>query len=203
MERLLITGYAAAGIWSIIFGFALIAVLWALGRIQMMSSSDAQPLITDDGPELHSAMPAIEGPADSGEWISTRELHGREFAILFLSAGCGPCEALLRDLRRYAFEQICPVLVVLESGASEAAAFRRKFKLTSTLILDEAGALRSRLGIDRTPYGFLVDELGAVRMKGVVNDGAQVQGLIDRRGHFIGADIWTDMPDDTVPALET
>jgi methylamine dehydrogenase accessory protein MauD len=191
-ERIWLVSYAVAGLLVTAQGLALLALLWALGRVHLRSAPEAQALITDEGPDIHEAMPPVQGLDTSGRWICSNVYRGRELVLLLLSPDCAPCERLLHDIR--AISAPCDTgpafLAVLEMPASEAKRTMRRHRLRFPVIVDENATLRTALGVGHTPYAFLVDAAGVLRMKGVVNNRTHLEGLIDRRGEFLGDDIW-------------
>jgi peroxiredoxin len=194
MERLWQLSFAAAWVLVSAHGLVLLAMLWALGRIDLRSAPGAQVLITDEGPELHTVMPALEGEDTRGNPRDTRDYRGRELVLLLLSPTCAPCEQLLRDLRGLAPHPTggTAYLAILESEQTTAEGIVARYRLGFPVIADAPAALRIGLGVARTPYAFLIDAEGVVRMKGVVNNGVQLESLIDRRGQFFGDDVWQD-----------
>jgi hypothetical protein len=58
------------------------------------------------------------------------------------------------------------------------------------VVVDPAAALRTGLGVSRTPYGFLIDREGVIRMKGVISERGHLEGLINRRGRYLGSNVW-------------
>jgi hypothetical protein len=79
--------------------------------------------------------------------------------VLFLSDRCGTCRALAAGLER----KVPPELwVVLEARSADSAAkFVESFELTrvtegSRLVVDVAGAIAGRMGLDMTPVGFRI-----------------------------------------------
>jgi hypothetical protein len=85
-------------------------------------------------------------------------------------------------------------LVVMEGSRAEAEGYARRYCVGCPVIPDEEDAIRARLEIERTPYGLLVDSEGVIRMKGVVSDGWQLEGLIGRRGRRLGGLSWEEHP---------
>jgi hypothetical protein len=81
--------------------------------------------------------------------------------VLFLSDRCGTCRSLAAGLERH----LPPGLwVVLEAeNADSAVRFLESFELTrmtedGRLVVDVAGAIAGRIGLDLTPVGFRVED---------------------------------------------
>lgn len=207
MERVWLLSYGLAWLLAVAQGLTLVALFWAVGRIHLKRAPEAHALITDEGPEIHSLMPAFEGWDTAGRRIRGSDYQGRSMVLLLVSLGCGPCERLLRDLNatRRGLVSAPEFVVVMEAPRPEAEAYRQRYRLECPVLVDEGAAVRGLLGVARTPYGFLIDPQGVVRMKGVVNDRGQLEGLIGRRGRYIGGLAWersgtSDLPASTVTA---
>lgn len=194
MERFWLLSYVVAWGFAVVQGLALFAMVWAIGRIHLKSAPEARALITAEGPELHSPMPEFSGQTSAGGSIQRSDYHGSEVVVLCLSAGCDPCQLILRALPVvHRSVRRCPgFLVVLESSGEEPRSVPALGRHAGEVILDPRGAIREALGVERTPYGFLVDHDGIVRMKGVVSSREQLEGLIARRGRRMDALGWEE-----------
>src|SRR5437667_10432857 len=107
-------------------------------------------------------MPEVHGRDMDGNAVRVDDYRGQELMLLLLSPGCGPCEQVMRVLRRAQREiPRCPqALIVLEAEREEAqrALQRTGLRVSGVrerVILDAFGDIRKNLGIERTPYGFL------------------------------------------------
>jgi methylamine dehydrogenase accessory protein MauD len=192
MERVWWVSYGLA--WVLVSAqlVLLVALCWVVGRIHLKYAPEAHVLITDEGPLIHSELPAIEGRDTTGRWIRSSDYRGRQLALLLLGPECPPCEQLAGSLpatRRGLFDPP-EFLVVLAGTRSEADEYVKAHRLGCPVIGDEDGTIRQQLQVDRTPYGFLVDGGGVIRMKGVVNDRWQLEALVSRRGQYLGGVFW-------------
>jgi methylamine dehydrogenase accessory protein MauD len=195
MERIWLASYFLAWFLVAAQGLALIAALCVLGRIHLRSDLQAQVLVTDDGPAIDAPMPEFEGVDAAGKPVRSRDYRGEELLLLLLSPDCAPCEQLLREVeesrRHLLFET--EFVSVMETHREEVARSTKRYRLRFPVIVDPEASLRKQLGVARTPYAFLIDAEGIVRMKGVVNRGAQLEALIARRGtHFAGLEWQTE-----------
>jgi methylamine dehydrogenase accessory protein MauD len=192
MERLFLFAFGAGCVLIVVLGLMLAVSLWMLGEILLKSSLVHHALITDEGPALHRHMPEFAGHDLGGRQVALRDYRGRDVVILFLSAECSPCEALLGTIRSTERRMIdCPDFVaVLEGSRAQGEDYVRRFLLDFPVLLDETGELMEELGIVRAPYTFLVDADGVVRMKGVANNRRQLEGLIAGRGNYLANVSW-------------
>jgi methylamine dehydrogenase accessory protein MauD len=192
VEKAWLVSYVLAWLLVAAQGLTLVALLWVVGQIHLKRSPDAHALITTEGPEIHSLMPEIEGLDHEGRWIRGRDFRGRNLVLLLLSPGCAPCEQLLREVQATQRGLTsCPeFLAVIEAPGNEAESYLRRYRLNFPVIVDEDASIRAGLRVTRTPFAFLIDQEGVVRMKGVVNNRGQLEGLISRRGRYIGGLVW-------------
>ncbi len=171
----------------------LISLLWIVGRIHLETSIETHVLETDEGPTIDNLLPRIIGTRINGSVFDSNFMIGNQWVALFLSAGCSPCEQLLRELREV--QKQLPgsteLIVVLESSGQVANEYAKKYlSYQAQIVVDTSAKIRSELFIDRTPFGIYIDGNGIVNMKGVINTGQQINGLISGRGMSDGYGSW-------------
>jgi methylamine dehydrogenase accessory protein MauD len=196
MERVWLVSYIAAWFLASIQLLSLAALLVGIGKIHLRQSTETHALITDEGPEIHSLMPEISGTDPRGGLVHIGAYRGREVVLLLVSPGCLPCDRILSDVRhlRQGGRHLPAMLVTIDGSADAAREYFDHERPGLTIIADGAGHIRRDLGVDRTPYAFLVDREGVVRMKGVINHAGQLDALIHRRGRHIGGMAWQEAP---------
>ena len=199
MERLLQLSYGAAGLLLVAQIGTLLALMWVRGRIHMRYGAECHALITNEGPEIHSRLPRLSATEIGGQHLQIDELRGRQTALLLLSLQCIPCERVLASLRgvQKAFPYPLDFLLAVEGDADKVQAAIARHGIRATLIADPEATLRANLGVERTPYGLLIDENGVVRMKGVISDRGQLEGLLARRGRSMGGLVWRSLENAT------
>lgn len=170
----------------------LIALFWAVGRIHLKDTRAFHALITDEGPGIHEPFPPFTGRDVVGRFVESHDYAGRAFVLLLVSPECAPCEQLLSALNpaMQAIPGFPEPVVVMEGDSVHAELTARRYRLNCPVVVDPDGTIREVLEVKRTPYAFLVDEAGVVRMKGIVNSGGQLEGLVRRRGRHIGNLEW-------------
>jgi methylamine dehydrogenase accessory protein MauD len=201
MEKLWLASYILAYAWVIAAGLALFKVLDVLGRIHLRQRGPSKVLVTDDGPELHTVIPDVEGTDFIGTPFRIQDYRKREVVLLFLSEQCATSAKLLRDVEPAlaGIRRTVEFVIFWERASEDAAApsIRKNARIRG--VLDEEGGLKKQLSILRTPYGLLIDRHGIVRMKGVVNDRDHLEALTRRQGHYVhGGPIWDSL--DSPPA---
>ena len=100
-------------------GLTIQTVILVLGRVLRRIKGRYHVLITDEGPEIHTALPQFEGKTPEGQVVHSIEFAGRELVVLLVSPECSPCHALLRavePVRRSRVEPPSFLIVVEDSG---------------------------------------------------------------------------------------
>jgi thiol-disulfide isomerase/thioredoxin len=89
------------------------------------------------------------------------DFRGEKTLVLLWNPGCGLCQRMLDDLKRWEANppEAAPNLLVVSAGTAEA---NTEMGLGSPVVLDEQFAIGSTFGASGTPSAVLVDEEGKV-----------------------------------------
>ncbi len=116
--------------------------------------------------QIGALAPQFSLPSAAGRVVSLQELLADERAcvLTFVSAGCGPCAALLPELARWhdTITERLALTLVAPGEAMQAEALAREHALTDVLI-DEQAAVMHAYGVSGTPSAILVASDGTVR----------------------------------------
>jgi hypothetical protein len=145
----------AVGVLALLV-FVLCGVVYELFRdvrqLRDVAGILDRPLNVDLGP--------VAGTRPSGHGLPEALDSAASALVLFLSDRCGTCRSLAAGLER----QLPPGLwVVLEARSADSAAkFMESYELTrmaedGRLVVDVAGTIAGRIGLDLTPVGFRVE----------------------------------------------
>ena len=176
-------------LWVLLLG--VIVALWALARQVGILYERVAPmgaLITDAGPKLGEAAPKFELPALNGAAIAIGGQRQLSQLLFFLSPTCPVCKKLLPILKSASQAERGWLQVVLASDgeATQHLAFYRDAKLTEFPYV-----LSSDLGmtyrVSRLPYAVLIDESGAIRAKGMINNREQLESLFNAKEMGVGS----------------
>ena len=176
-------------LWLLLLG--VIVALWALARQVGILYERVAPmgaLITDAGPKLGEVAPKFELPALNGASISIGGQRPLSQLLFFLSPTCPVCKKLLPILKSASQAERAWLQVVLASDgeATQHLAFYRDAKLTEFPYV-----LSSDLGmtyrVSRLPYAVLIDETGAIRAKGMINNREQLESLFNAKELGVGS----------------
>lgn len=166
---------------------ALAVATWALSRqvgILFERVSPLGALVTDSGPAVGGAAPIFE--LKSITRAATVKIgepsESRSTLLFFLSPNCPVCKKLLPVLRSLATAEASWIRVVLASDGNEAE--QRAFAEAQQLmgfpyVLSTEMGLAYRVA--RLPFAVLIDEGGAVKAKGLVNNREQLDSLLNAR----------------------
>jgi len=121
----------------------------------------AMPTLEEDGPSLHSPLPAGALP----------HLDRGRVMVVFLTPLCEGCQDVVPALNELAAgSHDVHIMTVLRATARQAAAFLKVFPLSVSIVPDEDGALFARFELQSAPFGLLYEN-GRLARKGRVENG--------------------------------
>ena len=139
-------------------------------------------LITDSGPKIGEASKPFELRSLTGGSVSVGAASGRSQLIFFLSPTCPVCKKLLPVLRSTKAAEGKWLDVILASDGDEPV--HQKF-VAEKQLKDFPYVLSTDLGmtfkVSRLPYAVLLDGLGVVRAKGLINSREQLDSLFNAK----------------------
>ena len=97
-----------------------------------------------------------------GRDVSLADFRGKETLVLFWDPGCGFCQDMLADLKKWEQEarpEGAPRLLVVSTGTKEA---NDRMGISSTVVLDRGFSAGRAFGAAGTPSAVLVDADGNV-----------------------------------------
>lgn len=163
----------------------LIAVVVALVRQIGVLHERVFPvgaLVTPGGLRVGEAAPrvTIDDLRGRSVQIGGAEETGRKTLLFFLSPTCPVCKTLLPVVTRLAAAEHPPARVVLASDGdpAEHRPFVERERLTSTpyVLSGELGVLYQ---VAKLPYAVLIDGVGILRAKGLVNTREHLESLFE------------------------
>lgn len=167
-------------LWIVVLAQFLMVV--ALARQIGLLHSRLPPsgaLVTNAGPPIGSNAAPLELPRMEGG--VTRVDAGLPAMLVFILPSCGVCSKIVGDLKALERRERIRVFVAsLTQDADSNRAFVASAGLTPmTLYL--GADLAARWGISSTPQAVVLDALGVVRSKGIVNNLEQIESLLEAR----------------------
>lgn len=143
--------------------------------------------MTNQGPKIGDQAPALDATDIAGRRVALGANNNRRTLLVFMSPKCSSCQELLPGLRTLARTEHGDLDIVLASAEQNVAANREyveQHRLQSMpLIIADEVAVKYQVG--SLPYAVLVSRDGKVSAKGLVNNKAQLESLLnaDDLGH--------------------
>ncbi len=166
-------------LWCVVL--VLLAMVIALARQVGVLFERVAPmgaLVTDSGPALGAAAPALELVTLDARPLSVPGPAGVGTLLFFLSPTCPVCKKLLPVLKSVQQAERSWLRVVLASDGNmpEHLAFWQSAGLGGFPYVLSA-ELGMTYRVSRLPYAVLIDEQGKVRAKGLINSREQLESL--------------------------
>jgi hypothetical protein len=194
MDRVWIVTLVLGLLLSVAQSILILSLFSVLGRLHAEQDPAMRPLVTEDGPNLHARLPPLQSNTVNGGYFFSEEMIGKRWLLFFASPGCEPCEILLQSMpsiaRAYGRDEGLIFVVVWEGNLAEVPSSLYRSTSNTFVVHDPDGDLRESIGVLRTPFAFLIDQVGFVRMKGVINNRSQLNALVRQKGRPIGGLLW-------------
>ena len=88
------------------------------------------------------------------------------------------------------------MVVVCNGSETACEEFARQLRVVAPLVSDPTNAIALRYDVHITPFMYLVDESGLVRIRGVVNTWPQLEALLNEEGTFQGDRPWKPLKEE-------
>ena len=170
-------------LWVVVIGLAL--VVFALVRqigVLHERVAPAGALMVGGGPKVGDMAPLlrVEDLQGSALQVGAASTGGRSLLLFFLSPTCPVCKTLLPVLRSIKRAERGWLDVVLASDGDFQA---HKSFVEAAGLEDFSYVLSAELGmslhVGRLPYAVLIDELGVIRSKGLINSREHLESLLE------------------------
>jgi methylamine dehydrogenase accessory protein MauD len=136
--------------------------------------------IMNPGPQVGQAAPPLNTSDVFGNAVTMGAERGKRTLIVFISTQCPVCKDILPNLKtltRTEGDELEVILVIPNENIEIARRFVSNHRL-ERIPLTTSTDLVSQYQIGVTPYAVMVDHLGIVRAKGLINNAAQVESLL-------------------------
>jgi methylamine dehydrogenase accessory protein MauD len=113
-----------------------------------------------EGPQVGEQVPHFSARDTDGEFVGNEELRGRPVLLLFLSAGCAPCEQLATGMRRADLDALAKQLIIVTTRDVP-----RILGIPAGLrvVIESANEITDPLSVMGLPFAVAVDADGIVR----------------------------------------
>jgi methylamine dehydrogenase accessory protein MauD len=172
-------------LWTVVIAMA--AVILGLSRQIGVLHERVAPLgalTIDRGPQVGEKSPIFEIPDLRGKLIRVGGANesGRSLLVIFVSPTCPVCKKLLPTIKSIALAERRWLDVALSSDGDRAE--NSKFAATERLegfpyLLSSEIGLAYQIG--KLPYALLIDHVGVVKGKGLVNTREHLESIIEAK----------------------
>jgi hypothetical protein len=162
-------------------GVTVLALARAIGQVQLRLGPEPAALQTSDGLPLFAEAPPISGMDMRLGHPATLQLGGGRWVVVFVSATCHVCRDVVRDAVPVDQDRGWGArVVIVAQGTQDQLLVLHRLAPKLLFFGDLQGDLHKAYQVTSTPYGFLVEH-GRVQAKGIVNQRAHLEALLERR----------------------
>jgi thiol-disulfide isomerase/thioredoxin len=113
------------------------------------------------GPKVGEVAPEVKLSDLEGNTVELADFKGQKTLVLFWNPGCGFCQQMLPDLKKWEENppEGAPNLLVISAGTKEA---NEAMGLSAPVVLDQQFSVGRAFGAGGTPSAVLVDEEGRI-----------------------------------------
>jgi methylamine dehydrogenase accessory protein MauD len=170
-------------LWALVLflGFLLLGALrgQALLRWRLEQMELTTPRRTGrDGLRIGAKAPDFSLPAVSGGQVGLNDFAGARLLLVFLHAGCKPCEKIVPELNRLHEAGGTKVLAVSGGTPEAVAQFAARTGARFPMVTQDRHEVSHRYQVYATPFGFLINEKGLIASKGVVSGKQYLQFVL-------------------------
>lgn len=196
MSELWVASYVLLWVIVAVLCFAVVGLLRQLGLIQLRLGPEPGALITKEG--LDRGAPAPDFSATdvrTGTQLRMSSLRGRHVLLLFMTPTCIACRQLIPSVNDVVRDRSREIAVVAVCHGSDVTCreLAAAYRLHAPLLQDANNSIADLYEVRMTPFGFLIDEEGVVRLRGVVNSWPQLEALLNETGTVVPRE-WERLP---------
>lgn len=168
-------------LWLVVLLLSLVVVLLARQVGLIYRRLGPRPARTEDeGPGLEAVAPQIEATPINGDPIIVgRSVQKKYQLLVFISGSCPSCERLAPAIAAVHLRerQVETVIISLLGDEPANKGFMRKHKLEQVPFIVSL-SVAQKFNVLHPPYAVLLDDLGTVKAKGVVNNLDHLESLL-------------------------
>lgn len=169
--------------WLMIAGMALaIAALARQVGVLHERLAPVGALTTGPGPEAGQPSPKLQAETFSGavRAIGARMTPGRAQLLMFVSPTCPVCKKLIPIAQAFGRSERLDVLYIGDGDAASQAGLVERFKIDPSTYASSP-EIGMAFQVAKLPYAVLIDDLGVIVAKGLVNSREHLESLIEAR----------------------
>jgi peroxiredoxin len=160
-------------LWALVLflGFLLLGALRVLGllrwRLEELEATTPNRA-GRSGLAAGKKAPDFTLPSTAGGAAALHDFARRKLLLVFIQAGCAPCQAIVPELNRLA--GTVPVLAVCRGDAEATRRWAVAAQPRFPVLVQERFAVSRQYEVYATPFAFLIDEQGVIRSKGIIGN---------------------------------
>jgi methylamine dehydrogenase accessory protein MauD len=167
-------------LWIVVIclGIAVLALARQVGVLHERVAP-AGALISSAGPGIGEPAPRLEVHAIAGNAITVggKLAPGKALLLLFVSQTCPICKKLIPIALDFARSERLEVLFVGDAELSEQRRLIEQFSLPESRFVN-GPEIGMTFRVDKLPYAVLLDDVGVIAAKGLVNSREHFESLI-------------------------
>ena len=176
MSGIWLVSYVA--LWAVVLfqGIVIFVLVRQLGVIYLGTAQG----VANDGLDVGKEAPDFSLFGLDGEPLSLASFRGTPLLLIFGSPTCAPCRGLIPDLNSFARDraQELRVLFLSRSDDESTRRFASEQNIEVPIAAHPDEDLPNRYEARVTPFGFLVDDDGVIRAKGLANNREHLELLL-------------------------
>lgn len=175
-------------LWAVVLfqGLVIFILLRQLGVIYLGTAQG----VARDGLSQGQRAPEFSLPGLDSRPVALSAFRGMPLVLVFGSPSCAPCKGLLPDLQAFAAEKQdeLRVLFLSRGEIEESRRFAQELDVRVPVAVHPDQSLPEQYKVRVTPFAFLIDREGVVRAKGLANNRAHLDMLLQQaaEGHLPG-----------------
>jgi methylamine dehydrogenase accessory protein MauD len=167
-------------LWAVVLfqGLVIFILLRQLGVIYLGTAQG----VAGDGLSPGERAPEFTLPNLDGREVTLSGFRGQPLLMVFGSPSCGPCKTLMPDLQAFAAEKSATlrVLFLSRGDVEDARRFAQEQHVQVPVAVHPDERLAEQYKVRVTPFAFVIDGDGVVRAKGLANNRAHLDALLQQ-----------------------
>jgi len=138
--------------------------------------------IMNAGPAIGQTARELDTTDVNGQRVTLGTGRNKRTLLLFISTGCSTCAALMPRLRKLAQDERDNLeikLIAFGTSLEAAQRYIAEHRLDNLIPFVTSDDIAFQYQVTIAPYGVVVDRIGIVRSKGLVNNFAHIESLLN------------------------
>lgn len=183
MDILWLASNGALWVIVIIEAVLLLALARQIGLLhERLGAGGAR--IMNAGPGIGQTAPELDATDVNGQLVTLGVGRNKRTLLLFISTGCSTCTALMPRLRKLAHDERDNLeikLIAFGTSLEAAQKYITEHRLDGLIPFVTSDDIAFQYQVTIAPYGVIVDRTGLVRSKGLVNNFAHIESLLNAK----------------------